>query len=98
MQKVIAVPPDLLGKKVRCKGCSKVLKHKNRLPPKKQQSRQKRQSLEKQTKKLQPGDDPDDDGKAYGMHDMILAARCPNCAKELASEDAVLCIFVVTTI
>jgi predicted Zn finger-like uncharacterized protein len=23
-KKVIAVPPDLLGKKVRCKGCSKV--------------------------------------------------------------------------
>lgn len=87
-KKVIAVPPDLLGKKVRCKGCSKVFEAQKPTPTK-----EATKPAEADKKKPQPGDDPDDDGKAYGMHDMILAARCPNCAKELASEDAVLCIF-----
>ncbi|RLS91019.1 MAG: hypothetical protein DWI08_00350, partial [Planctomycetota bacterium] len=87
-KKVIAVPPDLLGKKVRCKGCSKVFEAQKPTPAK-----EATKPAEADKKKPLPGDDPDDDGKAYGMHDMILAARCPNCAKELASEDAVLCIF-----
>lgn len=87
-KKVIAVPPDLLGKKVRCKGCSKVFEAQKPTPAK-----EATKPAEANKKKPLPGDDPDDDGKAYGMHDMILAARCPNCAKELASEDAVLCIF-----
>jgi len=87
-KKVIAVPPDLLGKKVRCKGCSKVFAAEKPAPP-----RETAKPAEQDKKKQQAGDDPDDDGKAYGMHDMILQARCPNCAKELSSEDAVLCIF-----
>ena len=33
-KKVIAVPPDLLGKKVRCKGCSKVFEAQKPAPPK----------------------------------------------------------------
>ena len=87
-KKVIAVPPDLLGKKVRCKGCSKVFEAQKPAPPK-----ETAKPAEEDKKKQQAGDDPDDDGKAYGMHDTILQARCPNCAKELSSEDAVLCIF-----
>jgi len=87
-KKVIAVPPDLLGKKVRCKGCSKVFEAQKPAPLK-----ETAKPAEAEKKNQQIGDDPDDDGKAYGMHDLILAARCPNCAKELSSEDAVLCIF-----
>jgi len=87
-KKVIAVPPDLLGKKVRCKGCSKVFEAQKPAPPK-----ETAKPAEEDKKKQQAGDDPDDDGKAYGMHDMILQARCPNCAKELSSEDDILCIF-----
>lgn len=87
-KKVIAVPPDLLGKKVRCKGCSKVFEAQKPAPAK---ETAKPAEVEKKNQNI--GDDPDDDGKAYGMHDLILAARCPNCAKELSSEDAVLCIF-----
>ena len=87
-KKVITVPPDLLGKKVRCKGCSKVFEAQKPAPPK-----ETAKPAEEDKKKQQAGDDPDDDGKAYGMHDTILQARCPNCAKELSSEDAVLCIF-----
>lgn len=33
-KKVIAVPPDLLGKKVRCKGCSKVFEAQKPTPAK----------------------------------------------------------------
>ena len=87
-KKVIAVPPDLLGKKVRCKGCSKVFEAQKPAPPK-----ETAKPAEEDKKKQQAGDDPDDDGKAYGMHDTILQARCPNCAKELSSEDDILCIF-----
>ena len=87
-KKVIAVPPDLLGKKVRCKGCSKVFEAQKPAPAK-----ENAKPAEEDKKKQQAGDYPDDDGKAYGMHDTILQARCPNCAKELSSEDAVLCIF-----
>ncbi|NBR06980.1 MAG: hypothetical protein EBT92_14620 [Planctomycetes bacterium] len=87
-KKVIAVPPDLLGKKVRCKGCSKVFEAQKPAPAK-----ETAKPVEEDKKKQQTGDDPDDDGKAYGVHDTILTARCPNCAKELASEDAIICIF-----
>jgi len=87
-KKVIAIPPDLIGKKVRCKGCSKVFEAQKPAPAK-----EPAKPAEADKKKQFIGDDPDDDGKAYGMHDMIIVARCPNCAKELSSEDAVLCIF-----
>jgi hypothetical protein len=43
----------------------------------------------------QPDFDPmfDQDANPYGVHTMQLKARCPNCANEMASEDAVICLF-----
>ncbi len=36
-------------------------------------------------------DDEDEDGNPYGAVDIDLAPRCPHCANEMESEDAVVC-------
>lgn len=38
------------------------------------------------------GDDPEDDGKAYGLTDDKLGFRCPQCAAEMESEEAIICL------
>ncbi|MBM4072498.1 MAG: hypothetical protein FJ271_26750 [Planctomycetes bacterium] len=39
------------------------------------------------------GDDDEDDGKnPYGITNLDLAPRCPNCASEMESEEAVVCL------
>jgi hypothetical protein len=39
------------------------------------------------------GDEDDDDGKnPYGITNLDLAPRCPNCASEMESEEAVVCL------
>lgn len=44
-------------------------------------------------KKPAPVDDDDEEGSSpYGVTDEQLAARCPNCAKEMESEEAVICL------
>jgi len=43
--------------------------------------------------KPKPGeDDEEDDVKSYGLTHTDLAARCPNCAELMESEDAVICL------
>jgi len=39
-----------------------------------------------------PGEDAEDDGKAYGVTDDKLGYRCPQCASEMPSEDAKICL------
>lgn len=87
-KKAIAVPPELIGKKVRCKGCSKVFEAQKPAPAKEVEK-----PKEPEKKAQNANEDPDDDGKAYGVRETILVARCPNCAKELATEDAIICIY-----
>jgi DNA-directed RNA polymerase subunit RPC12/RpoP len=39
-----------------------------------------------------PADDDDGDGKPYGMTFEKLGARCPECANEMESEEAIICL------
>lgn len=39
-----------------------------------------------------PATDDEDDGNPYGLTDINLAARCPSCANEMESEDAIICL------
>jgi DNA-directed RNA polymerase subunit RPC12/RpoP len=38
-------------------------------------------------------DDDDNDPNPYGVSTIKLGARCPNCANEMESEDAVICLY-----
>lgn len=40
-----------------------------------------------------PDDEFDDNPDPYGVKDQDLTPRCPNCAKELANENAIICIY-----
>lgn len=84
-KKSIAVPQELIGKKVRCKGCSKVFQAE--MP-----AQSKTAPAKESEKKKQNMEDEDDDGKAYGVTEMVIAARCPNCAEVLLSADDIVCI------
>src|SRR5262245_57559162 len=38
-------------------------------------------------------DDEDDDPNPYGVRTLDLRPRCPNCANEMESEDAIVCLY-----
>lgn len=39
------------------------------------------------------GDEFDDDGNPYKIENVDVKARCPNCAKEMLSEKAIICVY-----
>ncbi len=83
-KKVIAIPQELIGKKVRCKACSKVFQAEMPMAPKPVTI----PSKEAEKKNI----DEEEDGKAYGITEMVIAARCPNCAEVLSSANDVICL------
>jgi DNA-directed RNA polymerase subunit RPC12/RpoP len=88
----IKVPPDLEGKKIRCKECSYVFVVKVSAAAKaaaKAEKPAKKATKEKEA--AAPAED-DDDGKAYGMTDQSFLPRCAYCAKEMESEEQVVCL------
>jgi hypothetical protein len=106
--KQIKAPDNVLGKKVRCKFCQaafvarkggadKASAGKSAKPPagKPAKPAAGKPAAEKPpaAKPAKPVlDDDDDDPNPLGMIDINLAARCPNCANEMESEDAVVCL------
>jgi DNA-directed RNA polymerase subunit RPC12/RpoP len=38
-------------------------------------------------------ENPDDDANPYGVGTVSIAARCPNCANEMESEAAIICLY-----
>jgi ribosomal protein S27E len=44
------------------------------------------------TKGKKSKDEDEDGSNPYGVTDVDIAARCPHCAKEMESEDAVVCL------
>jgi DNA-directed RNA polymerase subunit RPC12/RpoP len=43
--------------------------------------------------KANPSADDDDAANPYGVKDAAVVARCPNCANEMESETAVICLY-----
>lgn len=90
----IKVPPELEGKKIRCKECSYVFVVK--APPGAKAAAKADKPDKKEVKEKQVAanveDEDDDDGKAYGVTDQSLLPHCAFCAKEMDSEDQVVCL------
>lgn len=99
--KQIKAPLKVLGKKVCCKFCQAAFvarKGDGKEPPGKAAKPAggkavKAPSKPASSKPAKPADDADDDDpNPYGLIDISLAARCPNCANEMESEDAIICL------
>jgi DNA-directed RNA polymerase subunit M/transcription elongation factor TFIIS len=83
---VFRASEDVLGKRIRCPACGfafTVEKFTDAM------------AVAKPTAKPKPKKDDDDDADAnpFGVKTLDLAPRCPNCANEMESEDAVICLF-----
>ncbi len=98
-EKQIKVSEDVIGKKIRCKECGNVFAVKKPKEPiaasKEAKAPPKDEAKPADVKSKNPFlDDDEEDGKEpYGIviEDEGIA-RCPNCAKELQSKDAVICL------
>lgn len=86
--KQIKVAAELAGKKIRCKGCSHVFPVKARASAK-AASESKAAGAVASTS--MPGEE--EDGKAYGVTLEKEGFRCPNCANEMESTEAIVCLF-----
>ena len=96
--KKITVPAAAVGKKVRCKDCDHVFAVKapaakptagkpagvKKTPPKKPRTAVKA--------KPKPTDEDEEDDNPIGVTALDTSPRCPNCANEMESEDAVICL------
>ena len=100
--KKINVASEAVGKKVRCKGCEHVFVV--QAPAEKKAARPAGKAAPAGAKKKAPDpkaakprpDKPkvndDEDDNPYGVTAIDLAPRCPECAQEMESEDAILCL------
>lgn len=98
----IRVPEAAIGKKIRCKACEHVfpvkapaksaeaVQEKKGPPP--AASKPAPQSQKPQPAVMKYADDEDDDGKSYGLTTDDLGHRCPQCAEEMESPEAVVCL------
>jgi DNA-directed RNA polymerase subunit M/transcription elongation factor TFIIS len=104
-EKKMTAPAAVAGKKVRCKACGHAFAAKA-LPVKpaadKPEAKKKPAPAKPPANKPDPAkaakpkppvdDDEDDDGKPYIPTDMSFAPRCPDCANEMESETAIICL------
>jgi hypothetical protein len=103
--KTIKAPADLLGKKMRCKGCGEAFKAEADDEDEPRPSRPKPPA----GKKAAPGKPPpgkkgaakakggrgtadEDDVNPYGVTHLETGARCPYCANAMESDDAIICL------
>jgi hypothetical protein len=94
--KQIKAPENVLGKRVRCKFCQASFtasKGPAKGPPGKPgKAAQKPAGPAKPSKPAKPvDDDDDDDPNPYGMSEVSLAPRCPECANEMEEGD-IICL------
>jgi DNA-directed RNA polymerase subunit M/transcription elongation factor TFIIS len=87
-EKKMTVPADAVGKKVRCKGCQHVFAvtapADKKAPP--------APKVKPAKSKPKPTDEDEEDDTPIGVTALDTAPRCPNCANEMESEEAVICL------
>jgi hypothetical protein len=95
-KKQLKGPAELQGKRVRCKGCGKVFAvraaapSKSAAPPKNPTAGQ---AAKAKTASPPPARQEDEVAKnPYQLTDIQLSNRCPQCAAEMESPDAVICL------
>jgi DNA-directed RNA polymerase subunit RPC12/RpoP len=87
----INVPPELEGKKIRCKECSYVFVVK--VPPgAKAAVKAEKPAKGKEAAPAAAQADDDEDANPYKMTDQSMLPRCAYCAKEMESEEQVVCL------
>ncbi len=100
--KTIKGPADLAGKKIRCKDCG----HTFLVPRPEVEKAKPAARSSPPAKKGQSGPKPappspkpgsgsnllDEEAKPYSVSDMEFLPRCPYCAQELESDDAIVCL------
>jgi hypothetical protein len=96
----VKAPDNILGKKVRCKFCQASFvaskptgKAPAGKPAKPPAGKSAKPPAGKPGKSGKPHlDDDDEDPNPYGVTSQDLAYRCPECANEMESEDAIICL------
>jgi len=84
-------PAELQGKKVRCKACGHTFmvkapdRSKSGSPAKTASKKAPAPAVEQQ-------DDEDGGKNPYQLTDVVLVPRCPQCAHEMESADAIVCL------
>ena len=103
--KKLTVAAGAVGKKVRCKGCDHVFvvaapAGKKAAPAKAPAAKAddpKKKPPDAKAGKAKPAkpkaDDDDENSNPYGVTSLDTTPRCPECANELESEDAVICLY-----
>src|SRR5579871_5049583 len=89
--KEIQAPPEFAGKKVRCKSCGHVFAARP-APPPGAVARAPAKAAPAAPPPARGDDDEGDDGVPYSVSTTDLAHRCPECANEMESEDAIICL------
>ena len=94
--KQMKAPAELEGKKVRCKGCGTTFVV--RAPARKAAAKPAPKAAKpkpvpaKPAKPAPAADEEEQGSNPYGVTEESFATRCPHCAQELESEDAVICL------
>jgi hypothetical protein len=87
-QKQIRAPEEAQGKQVRCKACGEVF------PLRPAPGRKSSPAAPRATPS--PGrarfEEEDDDGNPYDVTTLDLTPRCPACAAEMESDEAIICL------
>jgi DNA-directed RNA polymerase subunit RPC12/RpoP len=103
-EKQIKAPAEIVGKKIRCKSCAHVFVAKadaepskpapakgGKAPPAK--AAPDKGITKAPAKPAKPKDDEDEENaNPYGVTTLDTTTRCPNCANEMESEKAVVCL------
>src|SRR5271163_4576634 len=82
--KQFQVPPEIVGRKIRCKNCGKAFVAQQ---AKDDDHGQKEPESEAATIPFKDDYDDEGDGKPYEVTSLDLSPRCPSCANELESEE-----------
>ena len=93
--KKLTVAAASVGKKIRCKACEHVFVVKAPAASKAPAAKPAAKAADAKKKpapKPKPPDDDEEDSKPYGITSVDTTPRCPECANELESEDAVICL------
>jgi hypothetical protein len=93
-EKSIKAPEDVIGKRIRCKGCGETFTA--RAPkdsPKGIKPAKDKPAKDKPDKKKPDKDKPEGEEEtgAYGLREEYLGARCPECAEKMGDDD-VICL------
>jgi DNA-directed RNA polymerase subunit RPC12/RpoP len=91
-EKQIKAPAELAGKKIRCKECLYVFVVKGPPAPKGGGKAGKGAAADKVAKGGAAKSHQDDDGTPYQVTDHSFLPRCAYCAKEMESEEQVVCL------